>query len=220
MFEEKQLKEKTPIRWMCSGPSGSGKTTFIKKLLCHLEEIFDKPIHNIVICYGANQKLYDEMRREFPKEIKFVHGFPTYIENYINNPNVHDLLIIDDLIEDVSNSEFYMKLQMKFGHHWNCSIITLLHNLFFQSKYLRTCSLQQTAFVLFKTIRGKQQIQVLGKQILPGQSKFLVDSFEDATKQPYSYLFINMSQECPDELRVRGNIFPYETMVIYIPKAK
>jgi len=212
------MKEKAPIRWMVSGPSGSGKTSFVKKLLYNLEEIFVQPVNNIVICYGTYQPLYDEIRKHFPKEVKFVHGLPNYIESYINNPKVHDLLIIDDLMQEISKSDFYLNLQMKFSHHWNCSIITLLHNLFFPSKHLRTCSLQQTGFVLFKTIRGSQQVQVLGKQIFPGKNKFLRESFEDATTDPYSYLFINMSQECPDCLRIRGNIFPYELMTAYRPK--
>ena len=36
----------------------------------------------------------------------------------------------------------------------------------------------------------------------------LVDMFKDATQgRPYGYLFFDFTQECPDDVRIRSNIF-------------
>ena len=44
----------------------------------------------------------------------------------------------------------------------------------------------------------------------PKQGNFLIDAFRDATSRPHGYLFINLRQECPENLRIRGNILSDE----------
>ena len=34
------------------------------------------------------------------------------------------------------------------------------------------------------------------------------DKYNEATSNPYGYLFIDMTQECPENLRYRTNILP------------
>ena len=45
----------------------------------------------------------------------------------------------------------------------------------------------------------------------PGKNNFLIDAYKDATeKQAYGYLFIDLYQDTPPELRVRSKILPIE----------
>ena len=205
---------KTPARIFCAGPSGSGKTTFVKDLLLNLETL-DKPVRNIVFCYSADQPIYQELRDSYPKEITFVHGFSPSIQTLIDDPNHHDLVIFDDLIHEAGSSDFFLKLYTTYSHHWNCSIFTLSQNIYYQSKFLRTCNLQATGLVLFKTVRGLDQIMTLGRQICPHNPGFLRDIFVDATNVEHSYLFVDLTPFCPEELVFRTNVFPHKRTFVY-----
>jgi len=45
---------------------------------------------------------------------------------------------------------------------------------------------------------------------------FLIEAFQDATHdKPHSYLFIDFTQQCPDEIRVRTDIFNPNGAIIY-----
>lgn len=48
----------------------------------------------------------------------------------------------------------------------------------------------------------------LNKLCYPGKSQFLTDAFAKATKNPYSFLFLDWHVNTPDEWRVRSSIFP------------
>lgn len=47
---------------------------------------------------------------------------------------------------------------------------------------------------------------------------YLEQSYDDAMKKKYGYLFMDLSQECDDSLRFRNNIFPDEDCVVYKKK--
>ena len=53
--------------------------------------------------------------------------------------------------------------------------------------------------------------------MFPNDSKFLVAAFEDATRRPYGYLFLDNRSETPNEFRVRTQIFPGEEVQVYLP---
>jgi hypothetical protein len=54
----------------------------------------------------------------------------------------------------------------------------------------------------------------------PIDSKFLVESFRDATKKPFSFLLLDLKPVTDEKVRVIGNFFPQdnEPMVVYVPK--
>ena len=62
----------------------------------------------------------------------------------------------------------------------------------------------------------------LGRQMFPSKPKFLQVAYEDATKDPYQYLFLDFHPNSPEFARVRGNIFPYDLLddpcCLYLPK--
>ena len=53
-------------------------------------------------------------------------------------------------------------------------------------------------------------VQVLNKQVYGSGSKhFLTKVFKDATRdKPFSYIVIDLSQQCPEIFRIRDTIIP------------
>ena len=61
-------------------------------------------------------------------------------------------------------------------------------------------------------------MQILGRQMYPGNHKFLYNPYNDATKRPHSYLVVNSHQQTDDKMRVIGNLFEETNPTVYIPK--
>ena len=206
----------TPMRLFCCGPSGCGKTTFLKNFIKHYYEITDKKLRNIVYCYASYQKIYDEIKQS-NENVIFVEGFPCYIEDsYLSDPDEHDLLIIDDLIDKVADQPLFRDIFLRNSHHKNYSVIVVTQNPFYKSKFLRTCSLQCTGFVIFKCSRDQSMISNLARQILPNNQSFLMDVYQQITEEPFKYMFVDFSPHCIKELRIRGNIIPEQLLDIYL----
>ena len=106
-----------------------------------------------------------------------------------------------------SHGDYVDKIFTKFSHHRNISIIYLSQNLFYKSKQNRTMSLNAHYLVIFKSPRDQNQLATLARQMYPGNSKFLIEAFKDATQQPYGYLLINLKSDTEERLRIRTNIF-------------
>lgn len=194
-------------RVMCvSGPSQSGKTQFVLRLLNERAELFRKPISKILWCYGIHdgQLLATLHSRGYQ-----VHrGLPT--EKDIS-PN--SICILDDLLSESENSKEVTNMCTRAAHHKPCFIILISQNLFPGGKQARTRSLNTHYFSIFKNPRDKLQFEIFARQTLPTHSKDLIAAYEDATKSPHGYLFIDFTQECSDDIRYRTNIF--DSPVIY-----
>jgi len=52
----------------------------------------------------------------------------------------------------------------------------------------------------------------------PNKSAFAVEAYKDATREPYSYLFVDLWPEHNEDLQLRTNVFPDETGYVYVPK--
>jgi len=81
-------------------------------------------------------------------------------------------------------------------------------------------SLNAHYMVLFKNPRDVSQFANLARQMYPKSSKFAVEAYRDATREPYSYLLVDLRPEQDGELRLRTNIFPEETHYVYVPRYK
>ena len=197
-------------RTMCIvGPSHSGKTVATLKLLEKRQELFRKPVNRIIWCYGIYQ-------HNFHSELQN-HGY--VLNNGIINVSdiqPYDLIVLDDLLDESKNSSNVTTMFTRAAHHKPCFIIFIMQNLFPSGKEARTRSLNTHYYIIFKNPRDKSQFEFLSRQILPHNSKTLVDIFQKATTKPYNYLFLDLTQECLEEYRFRSNIF--ETpMTIYKP---
>ena len=62
----------------------------------------------------------------------------------------------------------------------------------------------------------KLQIRILASQMYPTNSAFLIKSYESATEEPYTHFFMDLSNDCPENIRIRSNIFDKQ-IIVYQP---
>lgn len=185
---------------MVAGPSHAGKSSFVLQLLDRRREMFRDVPTRIIWCFGIYQHaLVQELHAK---------GYETH-EGLISAPDIrpHDVIILDDLLHESKNSEDVTSMFTRVAHHKPAFIIFIMQNLFPSGKEARTRSLNTHYYVVFKNPRDKSQIQYLARQIAPHKSKALIAAFESATAKAHSYLFLDLTQECPDFARYRSNIF-------------
>ena len=123
-----------------------------------------------------------------------------------------------DFIEGFPQDQRVSDLFTRGSHHKGISVLYLTQNLFPPGKLSRTISLNSHYFIVFKNPRDSLGIATLAKQMFPGRTQYLMDSFQDATKKPFSYLLIDCHPQTPENIRLRTNIFPGERHIVYIPK--
>ena len=132
-----------------------------------------------------------------------------------------NICIIDDLMQSAIGNQLVDNL-FTSGRHLNLSVMFISQNLFYMGKKCRTISLNLTYIVVFKNPRDQSQIRQLACRMFPSKPKFLQVGYEDATKDPYRYLFLDFHPNSPESARVRGNIFPCDLLddpcCLYLPK--
>ena len=163
-------------------------------------------IERIVWCYSIYQDIFDDQ-----KYIEFHGGIPS--ETLFDGQR-KTLLILDDLMSQVDDR--VENIFTKLSHHKSVSVLFLTQNLFFKSKQARTISLNSHYIVIFKNARDAMQISNLARQMYPGNSKYMIEAFKDATNGPYGYLLIDMKPYTEELYRLRTNIFPGETHYVYV----
>lgn len=194
-------------RSMCVvGPTQCGKTHFVLKLLDMRHELFRKKFSKVLWCYGIhNNELLQQIRRK---------GY----ETHYGLPNVTDIArnsicILDDLLSESDASTDVTKMFTKAAHHLPCFIIFISQTLFPPGKDSRTRSLNTHYFTIFKNPRDQRQFNTLAQQVAPNRSKVLIELYEEATRSPHGYIFIDFTQECPDKYRYRGDILQIPFMI-------
>ena len=149
--------------------------------------------------------------------ITFVERVPGDLETLIN-PSIRNLVVIDDLMHELSNDQRMTNLFIKGCHHRNLSVILILQNIFHREKELRDMSLNSHYLAVFKSPRDSSEFNHLARQMFPSHVKYLQEALEDATKRPYGYLFCDLKPETPIDFRLRRNIFPGENQYSYVRK--
>jgi len=197
-----------PFTALLAGPTGCGKTRFVFKLVDNVGRMIDPPPSRIVYCYGEYQQLF----REY-SDVVFRQGLPDVTDFDGSEPV---LLIIDDLMNEVDES--VANIFTRGSHHRNVSVILLVQNLFHKNKHVRTISLNSHYLVLYKNPRDASQIANLFRQMYPTRWRFAVEAYKDATREPYSYLLVDLRPDQDEVLRLRTNVFPGETHYVYVPE--
>lgn len=96
----------------------------------------------------------------------------------------------------------------------NVFVLYLMQNLFFDGKQNCTIWLNSHYLILFKNPHDATQVAMLGKQIFPGHTKFILEAFKDKTSTPFNPIILDLKPDTNDSER----IFPRDTAYIYIPK--
>ena len=183
--------------------------------------MFKKPICKTYYCYGVDQPLYDKMKREL-SNIVFFEGLPSKqeLESWYMKEPQHKLLIMDDLMSEASTSKDVVNIYSKYAHHYNFFCILVSQNAFSPGKEFRTISLNTHYFILFKNRRDELQIQTLGRQIFPRQLNYFMEAYRKATEKRYGYLLVDLSSHSDSTYKLRTNIIPGQTMLVYTPEKK
>ncbi len=161
-----------------------------------------------------------DFRSEHSFDGRLQHPFSLVVSGPSNSGKtffVKDVLVIDDQMQSACDNVEVQNVFTKYVHHRNLSCIYIVQNLFIQGKASRTISLNTNYLVLFKNPRDKCQIALLGRQMFPGNTKYFLEAFNDATSPAYGYLLIDYKAKTPDHLRLRTALLS-EQPVVYIPK--
>ena len=196
---------------MISGPTQSGKTNFTFELLNSLPALVSPAPTKIIWCYGE----WQEKLRDLPKSVVLAEGLTGILDI---DPQERNLLILDDLMNEAGEDSEVSELFTKGSHHRNLSVVFITQNLFHQGKKMRTISLNAHYFVLFKNPRDAGQIRHLASQLFPGQTKYLIDAYKQATSKPHGYLLLDLTQSTPDNRRVLSDVLPHEEGYFYLPR--
>ena len=199
------LMLKHPFSCVVNGPSGVGKTEWIRKLIYYRDDLITNPPDHIIWCYAEYQPIYGQM-----DGIEFVEGL-----NYTLVPGRKHLIVLDDLMMALNKDITQLFVS---GRHRDISVIFVTHNIFYQSKEMRTIKQNTNHMVLFENTQDASQIDYLGRQMYPGKNKHMREAYIGATKNPYGYLFVDLRQTLDKRYRLRTRIFPGEEQLVFFPK--
>lgn len=200
-----------PFTCTISGPSGCGKTQLLMSILDQRDELISLPPERIIYCYATWQEKFSE----YESFIEFKKGIYEDMENL--NKDTRNLIIFDDLMTECQNDLSIQNLFTRGSHHLNISVFMLTQNIFNKGKFSRTINLNSHYTILFNNPRDKTQIRYLAREMYPDCSKFLVESYNDATKRAHGYLFLDNKQSTEDVFRVQTNIVD-EFRIVYVLK--
>lgn len=198
-----------------TGATGSGKSSWVSRFLHHLKEMYVKdPPKKVLYCYGVYQELFAKIEHSIPN-ISFRQGLPSEEDvDELSSSGEHTLIVLDDLMHQVVQSQDMELLFTQGCHHRHISVILITQALFYQGKKARTIALNTWYTVLMKNVRDVFMVATLGRQL--GKGQLVTKAYQDCLKKPYGYLVIDTSPHSEDDTRLRTHIFPGETPVVYL----
>ena len=227
----------TPCSILITGATNCGKTVMTSQIIKKQNEIFSVKPKIILYYYTQYQPLFSELEQTVDN-LHFRHGIPTESDinsltqgkpletsnstnteesgthnNMVNSTQDHYLIIMDDMMTEVGSSKFCLDLFIKISHHLNISLIFITQNLFSRGKFSRTILLNITYTILYKNPRDFLQIKEFGRRL--GQQDILTQAYEDATKNMFGYLLIDLSPKSNELYKYRTDIFHEPIIYLY-----
>ena len=209
LYSPYDIRLKENFKLFISGPSRCGKTFFVADLLENIETFAKEPPKKIIYVYKVWQSKFDEMRSLVHVFLEDCESIVAKIQERATGQPV--LVIFDDLL----NSKSLVDIATLFtvdGRHMNMSLVFLTQRMFVNNEHFRQISQNCDYFVIFKNPRNSSEIRTLAQQLTPGNLG-LIDIYMQATKDPFSYLFINLTQECQPQVKYLSKLFDYDNSV-------
>ncbi len=209
---DRDVRFRHPFSMILAAPSQAGKTMWAIRLIESARSMTTVLPTTIYWCYLEYQAAYETIAR-LPN-VEMIEGLPDL--SILRGNSEPKWLILDDMMAEMNKSTSLGTIFTRGVHHWNMSCIFLTQNLFYSNQ--RNARINANYLVLFKNPSDKLQIANLARQLYPRQVKYFTEAYDDATREPYGYLVVDVTQRTPDELRLRTAIFPDETTVVYCPR--
>ena len=205
-YYDVRLKEN--FKLFIAGPSGAGKTWFVRELMKNLDIFAKAPPKILTLVYKVYQPIYKDMGLDHVIE-DGPHLKERLFEIAMGRPM---LVIFDDMMNSTSLKEL-ADLFTVHGRHHNLSMIFLSQQVYNGNnqdfkQIKRNCDYM----ALFKNPQNAQEIRTLSSQMTPGRME-LVSYFTQATQNGHAYLFINLTQQCKDQVKYLSQLFN-ETHVV------
>jgi hypothetical protein len=150
---------------------------------------------NIVYCYGEFQSSF----AEFPT-VEIQEGLP-HVDQFVGRQQV--LLITDRRPDERNRSECINMFIKLLHHHKNVSVVFITLKLFHKNKFVRPMKLNTRYIVMFKNPRYTSQVAIFARHMYPSKTQFVVEAYENATREPYGNLLIDLRLDTDDRYRIR-----------------
>ena len=200
---EYDIRFKENFKLFISGPSRCGKTFFVSDLLENINTFAKEPPTTVIYIYKVWQSKFDEMS-------SLIHVFLQDSDDVVNKiKEIAQGQPIFAIFDDLINSKSLPDIATLFtvdGRHMNMSMAFLTQRMFVNNEHFRQISNNCDYFCVFKNPRNSSEIRTLAQQLTPG-SLDLIHIYMEATRSPFSYLFINLTQECAPELKYMSCLF-------------
>lgn len=194
-----------------TGPSRCGKTLLVSQILSNLDSMCKSRPEIIIYVYATWQDKYEmEMNSIVDVFIEDDENLKENIDKVRGNKRA--LLVLDDMMNS-PNIKYFTELFTVQARHNAISVIFISQKFYDDS--LIKISNNPDYLILHKNTRNIQQIKTLAQQM---GDKELVNIYLEATKEPYSYLFVDITQDCPPELKYRSHLFDEKGIVRIYPE--
>ena len=202
------LRLKNNFKLFLSGPSGCGKTTLMVDLIKNMNKIAVHPPKIVVYYFKTWQSKFDMLKNEYG--VTFMEDNEAMIEQ-LKRLQSPALVIFDDMINS-DNLRHIAQLFTVYGRHLDLSLAFLSQRLFNNNEFFRQISQNSDYLAVFKNPRNSMDIRILGGQMTQ-KSDGLIRVYKKATVKPYSYLFINLTQEAIPQLMFVSDLFSSDHVV-------
>jgi hypothetical protein len=171
-----------------------------------VDELVDGAPKRILYCYG-----------EINENILGLKNAGVHTHNGVPSEETirqYQLLVLDDLMLGMER-DFLDLLFTRGSHNWGVSIVFVTQSLY--GRDIRTARANAHYLVLMRNPAGQLQIRTVGSQLFPKHLSYFMESYQDATREKFSYLIVNMHPDAEEHLRLCTGIFPGEQTTIYLP---
>jgi hypothetical protein len=210
------LRFQHPFNCIISGASGSGKTTLLTEILIQGDKTVSVQFDRIVFCYGEVLPKTFKIFKDNNLNVELIAGLPTEDNLKPFDPSKNNCLILDDLMQECSESREICNYFTRTAHHKNISIFYLTQNFYQQGRYSTTIARNSSYIILFSSPNDFGQIRAFAHQRF--NPKTILDAYKRILKKPRGYLLIDCSQTTPEKLRLRTNITCGSDTIVFYPK--
>ena len=204
------------------GPSASGKTFKTAAIVDQRNKLIvgGDQIQNVVFCYSVWQPIYTTLKErgvvtKFYNKKPSCDEFAELVQDYKDKGG--SIVVIDDFMGEIDSD--LVSIVTVHSRHYNTSTFILFQSLFPSNRLARQISLNVKYLHVFKNPRENAQIMVLARQLYPRDYRWIVEVYHKVTEKPHSCLLIDLTQKCPDKLRIRSNYLPSEgPMKVWVSK--